>query len=48
MLYVSHGSFDTHVNQMATQNNLLGQFSDAISAFYDDLAAHGNDRRVLT
>ncbi len=48
VLYVSHGSFDTHVSQMATQNNLLGQFSDAISAFYTDLAAHGNDRRVLT
>lgn len=48
VLYVSHGSFDTHVNQTATQNNLLEQFSNAISAFYDDLAAHGNDRRVLT
>jgi uncharacterized protein (DUF1501 family) len=48
VLYVSHGSFDTHVSQSATQNNLLGQFSDAISAFYSDLAAHGNDRRVLT
>ena len=48
VLYVSHGSFDTHVSQMATQNNLLGQFSDAISAFYADLAAHGNDKRVLT
>ncbi|MGA8533868.1 MAG: DUF1501 domain-containing protein [Candidatus Tumulicola sp.] len=48
VLYVSHGSFDTHVNQMATQNNLLEQFSDAMSAFYSDLAAHGNDRRVLT
>ncbi|MBV8117412.1 MAG: DUF1501 domain-containing protein, partial [Candidatus Eremiobacteraeota bacterium] len=42
VLYVSHGSFDTHVSQVATQNNLLGQFSDAISAFYADLAAHGN------
>jgi len=48
VLYVSHGSFDTHVSQFATQNNLLEQFSDAISAFYQDLAAHGNDRRVLT
>jgi uncharacterized protein (DUF1501 family) len=48
VLYVSHGSFDTHVSQMATQNNLLAQFSDAMSAFYADLAAHGNDRRVLT
>lgn len=48
VLYVSHGSFDTHVSQMATQNNLLAQFSNAIAAFYADLAAHGNDRRVLT
>jgi uncharacterized protein (DUF1501 family) len=48
VLYVSHGSFDTHVNQVATQNNLLGQFSDAMAAFYADLAAHGSDRRVLT
>jgi uncharacterized protein (DUF1501 family) len=48
VLYVSHGSFDTHVNQSATQNNLLEQFSNAVAAFYEDLAAHGNDRRVLT
>lgn len=48
VLYVSHGSFDTHVSQTATQNNLLEQFSNAIAAFYEDLAAHGNDRRVLT
>jgi uncharacterized protein (DUF1501 family) len=48
VLYVSHGSFDTHVSQVATQNNLLEQLSDALSAFYTDLAAHGNDRRVLT
>lgn len=47
-IYVEHGSFDTHVNQKATQNLLLTQFSNAIDAFYEDLAAHGNDRRVLT
>jgi uncharacterized protein (DUF1501 family) len=47
-IYVQHGSFDTHVSQSATQNRLLTQLSDAIAAFYDDLAAHGNDRRVLT
>jgi uncharacterized protein (DUF1501 family) len=47
-IYVEHGSFDTHVSQQKTQNLLLAQFSDAIAAFYDDLAAHGNDRRVLT
>jgi uncharacterized protein (DUF1501 family) len=47
-IYVEHGSFDTHVSQKMTQNRLLAQFSDAIAAFYADLAAHGNDRRVLT
>lgn len=47
-IYVEHGSFDTHVNQKATQNLLLTQFSNAIGAFYEDLTAHGNDRRVLT
>ena len=48
VIYVEHGSFDTHVSQKATQNRLLTEFSNAIGAFYDDLAAHGNDRRVLT
>jgi uncharacterized protein (DUF1501 family) len=48
VLYVQHGSFDTHVSQKATQDRLLGEFSDAISAFYSDLAAHGNDKNVLT
>ncbi len=48
VIYVQHGSFDTHVNQVAVQNRLLGEFSDAVKAFYDDLSAHGNDRRVLT
>ena len=47
-IYVEHGSFDTHVNQKAVQNQLLMQFSNAIAAFYEDLAAHGNERRVLT
>jgi uncharacterized protein (DUF1501 family) len=48
VIYVEHGSFDTHVSQKETQNRLLAQFSNAVAAFYDDLAAHGNDRRVLT
>jgi uncharacterized protein (DUF1501 family) len=48
VLYVQHGSFDTHVSQKATQDRLLGEFSDAISAFYNDLASHGNDKKVLT
>ncbi|MGH7684512.1 MAG: DUF1501 domain-containing protein [Vulcanimicrobiaceae bacterium] len=48
VIYVTHGSFDTHTYQKATQDRLLQQFSDAVSAFYADLAAHGNDKRVLT
>ncbi|MBV8283704.1 MAG: DUF1501 domain-containing protein [Candidatus Eremiobacteraeota bacterium] len=48
VIYVEHASFDTHVNQRPVQDRMLEQFSNAIAAFYDDLAAHGNDRRVLT
>lgn len=48
VLYVQHGSFDTHTTQKVTQDRLLAEFSNAISAFYADLAAHGNDGRVLT
>jgi uncharacterized protein (DUF1501 family) len=48
VIYVQHGSFDTHVSQKATQDRLLAELSDAMKAFYDDLAAHGDDKRVLT
>jgi len=48
VIYVAHGSFDTHTGQKARQDRLLGQFSDAVTAFYSDLAAHGNDGRVMT
>jgi uncharacterized protein (DUF1501 family) len=48
VLYLNHGSFDTHVTQKQTQERLLGDFANAIAAFYQDLAAHGNDKRVLT
>ena len=48
VLYLQHGSFDTHVTQKQTQERLLADFANAISAFYQDLAAHGNDKRVLT
>lgn len=47
ILYIQHGSFDTHAAQKPTQDRLLGEFSDAMKAFYDDLAAHNDDRRVL-
>ena len=48
VLYIQHGSFDTHVTQKQTQDRLLADFANAMSAFYDDLAAHGNDKRVMT
>jgi uncharacterized protein (DUF1501 family) len=48
VLYVQLGSFDTHTTQKATQDRLLADFANGISAFYADLAAHGDERRVLT
>jgi uncharacterized protein (DUF1501 family) len=48
VIYVQHGSFDTHAAQKGTQDRLLGELSDALKAFYDDLAEHGNDKRTLT
>ncbi len=48
VLYVQHGSFDTHVSQVVTQNRLLKELADGLAAFYADLAAHGNDKRTLT
>jgi uncharacterized protein (DUF1501 family) len=49
--YVSMGGFDTHAGQGGEQGrhaNLLGQFAQAVKAFYADLKAQGNDGRVLT
>src|SRR6202048_1546201 len=48
VVYVQHGSFDTHVTPRQTPDRLPADFGNSISAFYDDLAAHGNDARVLT
>ena len=48
VIYVQHASFDTHVSQKRTQDTLLETLSNAVGAFYDDLSAHGLDKRVLT
>jgi uncharacterized protein (DUF1501 family) len=48
VLFVQLGSFDTHTTQKGTQDRLLADFANGMSAFYADLAAHGNDKRVLT
>ena len=49
--YVSMGGFDTHAGQGGANGNharLLGQFSDAVRAFYQDLEKQENSERVLT
>ena len=48
IVFVSIGSFDTHAGQRAQQDRLLGYLGDGLLAFYQDLAAHGLDRKVLT
>ena len=45
--YVSQGGYDTHTNQIATQQRLLGDLADSVKAFVDDLKAQGNLPRVL-
>ena len=47
IFYVSIDGFDTHANQLPTHANLLQQLSDAMTAFYKDLAARGHGDRLL-
>ncbi|GAC1532114.1 MAG: DUF1501 domain-containing protein [Vulcanimicrobiaceae bacterium] len=48
VIFVSIGSFDTHANQRAQQDRLLGYLGNGLRAFYRDLAAHGLAEHVLT
>ncbi len=48
IVFVSLGSFDTHAGQRAQQDRLLGYLGDGLMSFYQDLAAHGLDKKVLT
>ena len=45
--YVSQGGYDTHTNQIATQQRLLADLGDSLKAFVDDMNAQGNMQRVL-
>jgi uncharacterized protein (DUF1501 family) len=47
IFYVSLDNFDTHANQLATHANLLRTLSDAMTAFYKDMAARGHKDRIL-
>lgn len=44
--YVDHGGFDTHQNQKNRHDQLLGQMDAALKAFFADLKAQGNYKRV--
>jgi uncharacterized protein (DUF1501 family) len=46
--YVSLSGFDTHANQINTQNNLLKQLSEGLAAFQRDLESKKLDGQVLT
>lgn len=45
--YLSMGGFDTHANQPNQHGNLLGDISDAVSAFFDDLTLQGRGDDVV-
>ncbi len=48
--YLSHGSFDTHVNQSGQQSRLFKQMDEALAAFAADMRKNGrwNDVLVVT
>ncbi len=39
VFFVQIGGFDTHTNQLGTQVSILGQMSQAIRSFYDEMTA---------
>ncbi|HEX4349928.1 MAG TPA: DUF1501 domain-containing protein [Verrucomicrobiae bacterium] len=45
--YVSQGGYDTHTNQIPTQQRLLQDLGDSMKAFVTDMKAQGNMQRVL-
>jgi uncharacterized protein (DUF1501 family) len=45
--YVSHGTFDTHVNQLNSQNNLFKQLDDALTSFTKDLQSSNRFQDVV-
>jgi uncharacterized protein (DUF1501 family) len=45
--YVSHGSFDTHVNQQGQQQQLFKQLDEALTVFTNDLKANNRFKDVV-
>lgn len=47
VIKVALGSFDTHAHQRGTQDRLLGEFADAMTAFRTSMVRAGDWNRVL-
>ncbi len=47
LFYVTHENFDTHAGQAVPHAGLLRELSDAVNAFFRDVAARGHRDRVL-
>jgi len=47
LLHVTLGGFDTHYTELSRHDDLMAYLDTAVSAFYQDLAAHGAADRVL-
>ncbi|MSQ09947.1 MAG: DUF1501 domain-containing protein [Dehalococcoidia bacterium] len=47
VFHIGLGGFDTHSNELGTQARLLGNLSDAMHAFYQDMAGHDRAQDVL-
>ena len=47
LLHVTLGGFDTHYTELSRHDDLMGYLDTALTAFYQDLAAHGAADRVL-
>ena len=45
IFFVSLGGFETHNNELATQQNLLGQLSRGLKAFHDATGAPASRHR---
>jgi uncharacterized protein (DUF1501 family) len=48
VITIHWGGFDTHTNQLTTQDKQFKEFSRALAAFQGDLKARGIDNRVST
>lgn len=44
--YANMGGYDTHAGQLGRHNQLLRQYSEAVTAFYKDIKAQDNASRV--